>query len=128
MMMFQVTDVKAGMEKTAVQLVRGVTNFFSENLNGTLNLERSLAYRERLTEVCLYFFQKLSTNEHVHIHALTLTSINAHTHTPMSIFGRLAGELDLEIDEVITGASLSTETSSPTERIFHLYETHRYQT
>jgi hypothetical protein len=51
-----------------------------------------------------------------------------HVHPiPMSIFGRLSRLIDLEIDEVTAGVSLVTGTSSPTEKIFRFYETHRCQ-
>jgi len=45
-----------------------------------------------------------------------MTELIGHAHpTPMSTSERLSRRLGLEIDEVTTGASLSTGTSSPTE-------------
>jgi hypothetical protein len=77
-----------------------------------------------------FFFEKYGTNASTHIHAHLLTYMNAHTHTlflwaPPKDW---AGGSGLDIDEVITDASLSMGTSPPTERIFHIYKTHGCQT
>jgi hypothetical protein len=73
-------------------------------------------------------FKKNDKNAHAHIRAHLLTPMNARRHYPYKHLRRLSRRPDLEIDEVIIGASLSTETSPPTERKLHLYETYRYQT
>jgi hypothetical protein len=105
-----------------------IYNFFFPITHDRCN--NSSFCRRNISTFIFFFFEKHSTNANAHIHAHTLTPMNAHMHTlPLWAPPKdWAGRSGLEIDEVTTGASLSTGTSSPTERIFRLYKTHRCQT
>jgi hypothetical protein len=65
------------------------------------------------------FFLRDLVNADAHIYERTLTSMNVRTHT-LPLWAPLknwVGPANLEIDEVTTGASLSMDKSSTTERI-----------
>jgi hypothetical protein len=80
-------------------------------------LSRQLDSLPVLTPQTWFFFAKHSTIKYAHTYTHTLTPMNARVHT-LPLWGRLHRRTDpagLEIDEVTTGALMSTGTLSPTE-------------
>jgi hypothetical protein len=70
----------------------------------------------------MFFLRNPVTDADAHKHERILTPMNTYTHT-LSLGAppkNRVGPANLEIDEVTTGASLSTSTSSTTESIASL--------
>jgi hypothetical protein len=113
--------------------------FFAQNVehalyvvSGTdfLILLNSFHKHKSQDDTILFFTNTVQTQMLTCIYAYILTAMNAHTHS-LALWAPpedWTGGLNLEIDEVSTGALLLTGTSPPTGWIFYLHETHRCQT